>query len=121
MIQKGADLADLFDSKIFNHTFDYDEWPATHHNTSKLLHPYNESYFKLRYKYPNVYKKLFDRDNRMSDEKKERMKPYKIAYQLNILPSMSEADGQLMEALANSEELPMFQTDLVQDLIEYKW
>ena len=57
----------------------------------------------------------------MSDEKKERMKPYKIAYQLNILPSMSEADGQLMEALANSEELPMFQTDLVQDLIEYKW
>lgn len=60
MIQKGADLTDLFNSKIFNHTYDYDEWPATHPNTDCLLKPYNESYFKLRYKYPAVFKKLFD-------------------------------------------------------------
>ena len=49
----------------------------------------------------------------MSDVKREKMKPFKIQYQLNILPSMSEEDGQLMEALANSEELEMFQSDLV--------
>ena len=34
---------------------------------------------------------------------------------------MSEEDGQLMEALSLSDEDTMFDCDVVQDLIEYRW
>ena len=44
----------------------------------------------------------------MSEAKRDKLKPYKIQYQINIIPSMSEADGQIMESLANSTELHMF-------------
>ena len=33
LIQKEVNLKPLLESKIFNHTFDYDEWPATNSNT----------------------------------------------------------------------------------------
>ena len=58
---------------------------------------------------------------RMSDEKKANMRPFKIFYQLNLLPAMSEEDGQLMEALSLSDEMTMFDCDVVKDLIEYRW
>jgi len=48
-------------------------------------------------------------------------KVYKIKYQLNLITSMSEEDGTLMNAVANSEELPIFKTDLIMDMIDYKW
>ena len=48
-------------------------------------------------------------------------KVFKIKYNLNILPSVNEAEGQLMEAIANSVELSIFTTDLVKDLIDFKW
>jgi hypothetical protein len=44
----------------------------------------------------------------ISEEEKERMTPFKIEYRLNIMPSMSESDGQIIEALSKSDELPMF-------------
>ena len=34
---------------------------------------------------------------------------------------MSRKDGPIIEALSKSDELAMFQTNLVKDLIEYKW
>lgn len=46
---------------------------------------------------------------------------FKIKYQLNILPSVSEDMGQLMGAIQDSDELAIFDTDLVKDLIDYKW
>ena len=46
---------------------------------------------------------------------------FKIKYQLNILPSVSEEDGQLMGAIQDSDELEIFETELVKDLIDYKW
>lgn len=46
---------------------------------------------------------------------------YKIKYQLNLITSMSEEDGTLMNAVANSDELPIFKTDLIMDMIDYKW
>ena len=58
LLNKGVQMTPLFKSKIFSHTFDYDEWPGTHQNTDKMLAPYNNSVFKLRYEYPAVYKRL---------------------------------------------------------------
>lgn len=34
---------------------------------------------------------------------------------------MSEEDGTLMDAVANSDELGIFKTDLIKDMIDYKW
>lgn len=38
-----------------------------------------------------------------------------------MLTSMSEEDGTIMDAIANSEELSIYETDLVKDLIDFKW
>jgi hypothetical protein len=46
---------------------------------------------------------------------------YKIKYQLNLITSMSEEDGTLMNAVADSEELGIFKTDMIMDMIDYKW
>jgi maltodextrin utilization protein YvdJ len=56
-------------------------------------------------------------DGKASDEGKKLM----IVYNLNMLTSLSNEDGTLMEAIANSEELEIFDTDAVKDLIDYKW
>lgn len=37
------------------------------------------------------------------------------------MTSMSQDDGSLMEAIANSDELEIYQTQLVKDVIDYKW
>jgi maltodextrin utilization protein YvdJ len=53
-----------------------------------------------------------------------RKKRYKISYQMNILTMMTESDDKglsLMHVLANSNELEIFETDLVKDVIDYKW
>ena len=89
----------LFNSKIFNHTFDYDEWPATNSDTSKILAPFNKSIFKLRYEYGSSFSKICKRDE--ENQKKALLgkidlsneKVYKIKYNLNILTSMSEDNG----------------------------
>lgn len=43
---------------------------------------------------------------------------------MNILTKMTESDDKglsLMHVLANSNELEIFETDLVKDVIDYKW
>jgi hypothetical protein len=40
---------------------------------------------------------------------------------VNLLPSMSEEDGNLMEAIANSPDLDIFTSEPIQDIIEYRW
>lgn len=47
-----------------------------------------------------------------------------MTYQCNLLTSMEEEDGySLLNALANTTEgqLAIFETDVVRDLIQYKW
>jgi hypothetical protein len=38
-----------------------------------------------------------------------------------LLTSVSEEDGDLMSAIADSNELSIFETDLIRDMIDYKW
>lgn len=44
-----------------------------------------------------------------------------MKYQLNILPSIVEDKGELIEAISDSDELGIFRTQLVIDLVDYKW
>lgn len=58
LIDKGVAMTDLLRSKIFNHTFDFDEWPTTSSDTTKMIEPYNNSMFKLRFEYPKIFNKI---------------------------------------------------------------
>lgn len=64
LINKGVEMTPLFESNVFTYNFDFDEWPATNTDTNKILAPFNKSIFKLRYEYPQVYRKQF-----LNDEK----------------------------------------------------
>lgn len=66
LVNKGVKMTPLFKSKIFNHTFDYDEWPSTNNNTKKSLSPFNESMFKLRHHYKDVFPKIYKRDEKVA-------------------------------------------------------
>jgi uncharacterized Rmd1/YagE family protein len=92
----------------------------------KDMSPYNSSMFKLRFEYPNTFRSLWLQDvERVRLEIETGEKPYikelKIIYQLNILLSVSQENGKLVEALANSDELSVFETDVVRDIIDFKW
>lgn len=131
LLNKGVQMTPLFKSKIFINVFDYDEWPGTHHNTNKMLAPYNNSVFKLRYEYPCVYKRLYrleKKEEAKVAKLKEKdpnyvsgVKVYKIRYQANLLTSMSQDEGSIMDAIADSEELGIFKTELIKDMVDYKW
>jgi hypothetical protein len=66
LINKGVEMLNLFNSNIFNRTFDFDEWPATNADTTKQLAPYNKSIFKLRFEYPAVFRKIWKIDDEKS-------------------------------------------------------
>jgi hypothetical protein len=51
LIEKGVTMVTLFDSKVLNHTFDYDYWPATSPITKYMMAPYNKSIFEIRNQY----------------------------------------------------------------------
>jgi hypothetical protein len=135
LVNKGVQLSELLQSNIFNPSFDFDEWPSTSTDTKKMIKPYNLSIFSLRHQYPVIFRKLWlkeqnkqladefggDSQNIMEAVIQNEEKQYKIKYYVNMLTSMSEEDGQIIEAIANSEELEIFQVDVVKDLIDYKW
>lgn len=78
-----------------------------------MLAHYNNSMFKLRFEYGNVFNKLWVKEEETKQlEFETGEKPYvrecKIIYQLNILVSVSQENGKLIEALANSDELSIF-------------
>lgn len=63
LVNKGVTLKPLLESKIFQFTFEYEEWPATNQNTEQMLKPYNESIFQLRHQYHKVFPEVFKADN----------------------------------------------------------
>lgn len=71
LLDKGANLTGLFNSKIFNVVFDYDEWPATNTNTQSMIMPYNETMFNMRFQYPIVFKEIYDLDKKREIEMKK--------------------------------------------------
>jgi hypothetical protein len=60
MVQRGIELFDLFNSKIFNMDIEYIEWPSLSENLNKEFSHYNKSMFKMRYEFPNVYPAYYE-------------------------------------------------------------
>ena len=81
----------MLDSNIFNYTFDFDDWPGSHVNNEFCLRPYNESIFVLRHHYKTVFKeKEFDNEVKQEHKGQDMSKVFKIKYNINLLPSLSE-------------------------------
>ena len=62
LLEKGASLTNLFNSRVFNHEFDFDEWPSTHYNIKESLRPYNKSMFGIRFEYKNIFSDIYNAD-----------------------------------------------------------
>ena len=96
LLEKAINVFPLLDSNVFSLKFDYDEWPTTNANIQKMLEPYNQSIFKLRYEYPSIFTKIWRSDFKNQSLELEgkfnsnEQKVFKIKYNLNILPSVSE-------------------------------
>ena len=43
LANKGATLKPLLESAIINFSFDYNEWPSTHADTTRMIRPFNGS------------------------------------------------------------------------------
>ena len=55
ILEKGINVSDILNSKVFNVQFDYDGWPVNHYNDDKVFKAYNGSYFHLRDKYREIF------------------------------------------------------------------
>lgn len=145
LMEANIPVRPLLDSKVFCFSFDFDDWPSTHDNDGSYLRPYNDSLFSLRYK--STYESIFpgeEFEDIVDEEGNQREdietnKVYKIKYTVNILPALSEhcvmeydEEGKLQKVLKNeginimdvcfnTEELDIFDTGSMIDIIEFKW
>jgi len=55
LIQRSIPCAKLFKSKILNHPINYIEWPALSKDSETDFAPYNDSMFKMRFQYKNIF------------------------------------------------------------------
>jgi hypothetical protein len=133
IMEKGISVAPLLNSNVFNNTFDYDEWPGTHVNKDTYLRPYNDSIFNLRDSYRIVFpEKEFASIDELGEKKVDNSKVYKIKYSINILASVCKyirndqetgakevvnPDVYFMALCTSSEELDIFETTSLSDLI----
>jgi hypothetical protein len=134
--ERGVPLTPLFDSNLFNMTIDYDEWPSSHTNKERYLRPYNGSIFQIRHDYSKIFAgQDFEAKHHHNREGEvDTTKVYKIRYSINLLPQIGEhiedtpegpelvdEDENIMKILSGSEELDVYDTKSVQQLIEFKW
>lgn len=143
LIEKGIEVKPLLDSMVFCFDFDLDEWPSTHNNPDEFIRPFNENLFMIRKHYRTVFPEEeftpLD-DIKSQDQKLDSSKVYKIKYQLNMLPSigahihkevdpytkkivseLANDDVNLLALCAESDEIDMFESESLQDLIAFKW
>ena len=138
LIEKGVIVSPLLDSRIFSFSFDYDDWPANHPDGEAYPRPYNQSLFKLRDCYREVFHEPhFEAPKEVNEmgEEIDTTKMYKITYKINILPMIDEyvTEDQygnkrlvnegysFLERCIESEELDIFDVDNFRDLILFKW
>jgi len=55
LFNKGVELTNLFSSNVFQFKFDYDEWPGIHTEQDFFIRPFNDSVFRVRYMYRDVF------------------------------------------------------------------
>ena len=138
IMSKGIKVSHLFASKVFYVEFDFDDWPTTHHNDKYSLKPYDGTFFLLRDKFKEVFPEdSFDtieaqKANGSFSMCEDTSNIKQIKYSINFLTQtgfyiMDEcAHGDknkqtvfnnhvnIMEILKGTEELEMFDTDVIQ-------
>jgi len=137
MIQKGIILRELFSSKVFNMRIDFHGWPGNHTNLEDCIRPYNGSFFQIRHMYRKVFPEPeFDELEHTGktygslNDKLDYRKIYKIKYSVNLLPQIGQhfmvednsqcyinADVHLMNLCAEGDELEMFDTETLSQVI----
>jgi|TARA_B110000285_G_C14943642_1_gene523271 hypothetical protein len=80
LIEKGVEIAKLFDSNIFCYSFDYDEWPSTHTDSDEYMRPYNGSIFDLRTSYRQIFHEARFRIDPETEASLDSSKFYKVSY-----------------------------------------
>jgi len=127
-MEKSIPVKPLLEADIFSVTFDYDAWPGNHTNDEECVRYYKESFYQLHKHYATVFPEAeFAREDSVEDASKV----FKIKFSINLLPQVDfhiTADGEkknedinLMTLCAETEEIEIFQTDALCQLIEFKW
>ena len=108
----GIRVTRLLESNVFIYQFDFQEWPAVHQNENCIIMPYNGTIFTLR----KFYNELFGTISKETEDQKM----FRIIYKLNILPSIANRSN-LVEVCGDTEELEIFDTQSMMDLLGFKW
>jgi hypothetical protein len=125
----------LIESKIFRFQFDYDEWASTHTDKITYQKAYNGSIFDLRDQYRNIFwEPQFEVDE--DEDSIDSRKVYKIKYSINTLTQLGEyviqnpltgqkkfanAGVSFLGLCADVDELDLFKTMELDEMITFKW
>ena len=140
ILSKGIKVSHLFESKVFYHEFEFDEWPSSHFCDTRSVKPYDGTFFHLRNKFEKVfpensYKRIkpTEKDGYLV-EHADTCKVKQIKYSINFLTStgfyiMDEhhhsalgdehkqvcynKDVSIMEILQETEELEIFDAEVI--------
>lgn len=133
MQEKGIKLAELLNSNVFIYKFDFEMWPQNHTEDEEYIRPYNGSIFDLREAYRTIFHE--ERFKKIKDDE-DSSKVYKVSYAINLLPQLgihidrNETTGKneliipesdMMCNFTSTEELDVYQTESLQQLIDFKW
>ena len=92
-----------------------------HIDDSDSIELYNGTIFNIRDQYNQVFPQFGKQDEILKKINEDKTKVFKIRYTLNVLPSIDEHDDSLMNALGETEEITIFSSKVIRDLLEFRW
>lgn len=126
LIEKDISVSSLLESKVFNHTFDFDDWPGNHWNEEECIRPYTGSFFQIRHAYKTVFpEKEFDvmDENQDKESTGDVQKVFKVKYSINLLQQVGfhvtkDKKGK-MQFVNDDIELAMLASEASEDEMFY--
>ena len=119
---KGLHLHSLLQSKVFDWTFDFDNWPGNHNDDKECIRAFNGSFFDIRENYTKIFPDFNPLDYDHGEIDKQKI--FKIKYSINLLAQIDmhivesedskqqiNSDVSLMSLAGESDELCIFETD----------
>lgn len=121
--------------------FDFDQWPGNHNDDEECIRAYNGSYFDIRFSYQEIFPDFVPLEQQDEEEPEgkehtheDNRKISKIKYSINLLAQVSmyiqDHDGtnefinddvSIMGMCGDTEELEIFETESLQQVIGFKW
>mmetsp|Transcript_20332 Transcript_20332/g.19294 ORF Transcript_20332/g.19294 Transcript_20332/m.19294 type:complete len:285 (+) Transcript_20332:1317-2171(+) len=116
LLENGFNLKEYFDSKLCFFEVSLDQFPLLHSDNRKLIVGSSEDSIRTAL---NSYEALFS--HHLYPMYSEGQK-YPIQYLVVNLPSTLTADPiRFTEAITNSSSIEIFDTQVIQTIIDYKW